>query len=81
MTANQQFYVTAVPPAETLQGVSGNSVASRLYGVFKLRASVVECASPLALYHRETGRAKRRRAAALQNLAELQNRFHKRLRF
>jgi len=36
----------------------------------ELRVSVLECGSPLPLFHRRLGDAKRQRTAALQNLAE-----------
>jgi len=40
-------------------------------GTAELRASVlVDCGSPLPLFHRSTGSVKRQRAAAVQNLAE-----------
>jgi len=39
-----------------------------------MRASVLECGSPLPLFIASLARAKRRRAAALQNLAEAPSR-------
>jgi hypothetical protein len=38
-------------------------------GATESRASVLDCGSPLPLFHRSTGSVKRQRAAAVQNLA------------
>jgi len=40
-------------------------------GATESRASVLDCGSPLPLFHRSTGSVKRQRAAAVQNLAEI----------
>ena len=42
----------------------------KMVWVNKLRVSVLDCGSPLPLFHRKAGDAKRQRAAAVQNLAE-----------
>jgi len=47
-----------------------SSITEQWRGAGQLRASVLECASPLALFHHKTRRVKRRRAAALQDLAD-----------
>jgi hypothetical protein len=44
-------------------------------GATESRASVLDCGSPLPLFHRSTGSVKRQRAAAVQNLAESPHRF------
>jgi hypothetical protein len=36
----------------------------------ELRVSVLDCGSPLPLFHHKAGDTKRQRAAAVQNLAE-----------
>jgi hypothetical protein len=43
------------------------------------RVSVLDCGSPLPLFHRNTSDAKRQRADAVQNLAELSNALAKQL--
>ena len=50
------------------------SVATKTAWVNELRVSVLDCGSPLPLFHRKAGDAKRQRAAAVQNLAEFSDR-------
>ena len=45
-------------------------MAAENVGFVKRRASVLDCASPLALFHRRWLTPKRQRAAAVQNLPE-----------
>jgi hypothetical protein len=43
--------------------------------VNELRVSVLDCGSPLPLFHHKAGDTKRQRAAAVQNLAESSSGF------
>src|SRR5438132_1590711 len=61
--------------ARTTPGSSLNSPWSQPYAnisvISELRASVLDCGSPLPIFHRRLMMQKRQRTAAVQNLAEI----------
>jgi len=65
-----KFHIRVLP----FRAVS-NTVATEKAWAVELRASVLDCGSPLPLFHHSTGTPKRQRAAAVKNFAEFPHRF------